>query len=136
VLQEKMLRHFGYSHRITEYASRSQAKHAKAVVLKREPLGSLREEFLIPGGKFAPGRNWEGKAVEKNVSFSSCWCNQHIKKLHSEVGLHGDVCSTQAQATLSSFEPVLSAYSLAALDRRASVEQPIDCLIQIRTCNA
>jgi len=35
------------------------------VVLKREPLGSLREEFLIPGRKFVPGRSWGGKAVEK-----------------------------------------------------------------------
>jgi len=29
------------------------------------PLGSLREEFLIPGRKFFPGRNWEGKAAGK-----------------------------------------------------------------------
>ena len=41
-----------------------------AVVLKREQLGSLREEFLIPGRKFVPGRNWGGKAVdEKTLSF-------------------------------------------------------------------
>ena len=51
------------------------------MVLKREPLGSLREEFLIPGRKFAPGKNWGGKAVEKNLSFSfsSYKFIQHIK---------------------------------------------------------
>jgi len=38
------------------------------MVLKREPLGSLREEFQIPGRKFVPGRNWGGKAVEKKLS--------------------------------------------------------------------
>jgi len=43
----------------------------RPVVLKLEPLGSLREEFLIPGRKFAPGRNWGGKVVEKNLSFSA-----------------------------------------------------------------
>jgi len=38
------------------------------VVLKREPLGSLKEEFLIPRRKFVPGKNWGGKAVdEKNL---------------------------------------------------------------------
>jgi len=31
------------------------------------PLGSLREEFLIPGRRFVAGRNWGGEAVdEKN----------------------------------------------------------------------
>jgi len=39
------------------------------VVLKREPLGSLREEFLILGRKFAPGRHWGGKAVKKKLKF-------------------------------------------------------------------
>jgi len=40
------------------------------VMLKREPLDSLREEFLIPGRKFVPARNWVGKAVdEKTLSF-------------------------------------------------------------------
>jgi len=43
--------------------------NSRAVALKREALGSLREEFLIPGRKFAPGRNWGGKAVEKNLKF-------------------------------------------------------------------
>jgi len=43
---------------------------SRAVVLKREPLGSAREEFLIPGRKTVPGRNWGGKAVdEKTLSF-------------------------------------------------------------------
>jgi len=37
------------------------------VVLKQEPLGSLKE-FFIPGRKFVPGKNWGGKAVdEKNL---------------------------------------------------------------------
>jgi len=37
------------------------------VVLKREPFGSLWEEFFIPGTKFVPKRNWGGQAVdEKN----------------------------------------------------------------------
>jgi len=35
------------------------------VVLKQVPLGSLREEFLIPVRKFGPGRNYEGKAVDE-----------------------------------------------------------------------
>jgi len=40
------------------------------VVLKRKPLGSPREEFLIPERKIVPGKNWGGKAVdEKNFSF-------------------------------------------------------------------
>jgi len=46
----------------------AQFKAFRTVVLKREPLGSLREEFLIPKRKFVPGRNWGGKAVhEKNL---------------------------------------------------------------------
>jgi len=45
-------------------------KYFRPVILKRGPLGSLWEEFFIPGMKFVPGRNWEGKAVnEKNLSF-------------------------------------------------------------------
>jgi len=39
------------------------------VVLKPEILGSLREEFLIPGRKFSPGRNCGGKAVAKSEVF-------------------------------------------------------------------
>jgi len=39
----------------------------RAVVLKRELLGSLREEFLIPGRKFIPGRNWGGKDVDEKT---------------------------------------------------------------------
>jgi len=35
------------------------------VVLKRVPLGSQREEFLIHGKKFVPGRNWGGKSVDE-----------------------------------------------------------------------
>jgi len=48
----------------------SSVIRSRTVGLKREPLGSLREEFLIPGRKFVPGRNWRGKVVsEKNLSF-------------------------------------------------------------------
>jgi len=44
--------------------------HSIAVVLKRVPPDSLREEFLIPGRKIVPGRNWGGKAVdEKTLEF-------------------------------------------------------------------
>jgi len=90
------------------------------VVLKREPLGSLREEFLIFGRKFAPGRNWGGKADE----------------LHSEIGLDWNVRSTQAQAASSSvFEPVLSVHCFPALHLTAGIEQPIDCLL-IQNCQA
>jgi len=37
------------------------------VVLKREPLGSLSEEFLIPWRIFVPERNWGGKAVDEKA---------------------------------------------------------------------
>jgi len=43
------------------------------VVLKRLPLGSLREEFLISRKKFVPGRNWGGKAVDEKKFFSFRW---------------------------------------------------------------
>ena len=80
-------------------------KKVKTVVLKREPFGSLREEFLIPG------RNWGGKAVEVFIPISLF---QHIKKLHSEVGWDWNVYSRQAQAApSSSFEAVRSVHCLA-----------------------
>jgi len=50
------------------------------VVLKREPLGSLREEFLIPGRNFAPGRNWGRKAVGKKLKFSFVLVYSTLKK--------------------------------------------------------
>jgi len=31
------------------------------------PLGSLREEFLIPGRKFVPVRNWRRKAMDEKT---------------------------------------------------------------------
>jgi len=37
------------------------------VLLKRVPLSSLREEFLIPGRKFVFGWNCGGKAVNENA---------------------------------------------------------------------
>ena len=55
--------HFG--HNFGARNARKYIKPSKAVVLKREPLESLREEFLIFGKKFAPGKNWGVKAVEK-----------------------------------------------------------------------
>ena len=39
------------------------------MVLKRVPLGSLSEEFVIPGRKFVPGRNREGKTVDGKIFF-------------------------------------------------------------------
>jgi len=41
--------------------------YSKPVILKRVPLGSLREEFSIPGRKFGPERNWGGKAVDETT---------------------------------------------------------------------
>jgi len=71
------------------------------------PLGSLREEFLIPGRRFVAGRNWGGEAVdEKNLTFSLVVYLTHIK-LHSEVGLHGNICSTQGQAALTAATDVI-----------------------------
>jgi len=40
---------------------RCKKPSCRAVVLNREPLDSLREEFLFVGRKFVPGRNWGGK---------------------------------------------------------------------------
>ena len=55
------------------------------VVLKREPLGSLREEFLIPGRKYVLGSNWGGKGMdEKGLNFYHLFIN--TLKLHKEVG--------------------------------------------------
>jgi len=34
------------------------------VVLKKLPLGSLREDVLIPGSRFVPGRSLGGKSVD------------------------------------------------------------------------
>jgi len=52
------------------------------VVLKREPLGSLKEEFFIPGMEFVPGKNWGGKklgfTLEKNLVLLLHWFIQHI----------------------------------------------------------
>ena len=109
----------------------------RAVVLKREPLGSLREEFLIPARKFAPRRNWGGRAAEENLKFLFLLVYSTQKKLHSAVGLNWNVYSTLAQAAPpSSFEPaVRSAHCLAALDLRAGIQQPIDCLV-IQNCQA
>ena len=54
-------------------------RQARAVVLEQVPLGLVKEEFLIPGRKFLPGRDWGGKPVdEKNYDFYYLFM-QHIK---------------------------------------------------------
>jgi len=81
----------------------------RPVVLKRVPLGSLREEFLIPGRKFVPGRNWGGKALDvKTLSFYYLFI-QH-RKLHSEISLDGNVYSTQGQAALTVVTAVVKVF--------------------------
>jgi len=57
-------------------------------------LGSLREEFFIPRRKFVSGRNWGGKAVHEKASSFYYLFIKHIKK-HNEIGLDGNVYSTQ-----------------------------------------
>jgi len=49
------------------------------VVLKRVPLGSLREEFLIRGRTFVSGRKWRGKTVDKKALSFYYLLLQHIK---------------------------------------------------------
>jgi len=44
------------------------------------PLGSLREEFLIPESKFVPGRNWGGKTVDEKTSSFYYFFIQHKNK--------------------------------------------------------
>jgi len=43
------------------------------------PTGSLREEFLIPGRKFVPGRNWGGRDVDEKYYCFYYLFIQHIK---------------------------------------------------------
>jgi len=46
------------------------------VVLKREPLGSLLDKFLIHGRRFVPGRNWgENQWMKKIEMFNICLFN-------------------------------------------------------------
>ena len=47
------------------------------MALKRQPLGSLREEFLIPGRKFVPSRNWRGKAGDEEIPFV-VYCHHNL----------------------------------------------------------
>ena len=54
-----------------------------AVVLKWVPLGSLREEFLIPGRKVVPRRNWGGTAVDQETWGFCYLLIQHIGKMVS-----------------------------------------------------
>ena len=61
----------------------------------------------MPGRKFVAGRNWGGKAVnEKTLSFYYLFI-QHIKKLHNEVGLDGNVYSTPGQTALIAVTDVI-----------------------------
>jgi len=40
------------------------------------PLGSLREEFFIPGRKFVPGKKWGAKSEdEKAIKFDYLFIN-------------------------------------------------------------
>jgi len=70
----------------------SHTQRARPVVLKLVPLGSVKEEFFFPVRKYVPGKNWEEKLDEKNLSFHYLFI-QHIK-LHNEVGLDGNVYLT------------------------------------------
>ena len=58
------------------------------MVLKRVPLGSQMEEFLIPGREAVD---------EKNFKFLLLVYSTH-KKVHSEVELDGNVYSSQGKA--------------------------------------
>jgi len=61
------------------------------VLLKREPLDPLWEEFLIPRRKFVPVRKWGRKAVNE-INLSIChFVFSADEKLHNEVGLDGNV---------------------------------------------
>jgi len=51
------------------YESNNNARLSNPMVLKRVPLGSPKEEFLIPGKNFVPGRNWGGKAMDEKSFF-------------------------------------------------------------------
>ena len=52
---------------------------SKPVVLKREPLGLLREVFLILGRNFVPRRIWGGKTVDEKHLFLLLAYSTHIK---------------------------------------------------------
>ena len=53
--------------RSEQYHRVVMVQESRPVVFKREPLGSLREECLIPRRKFVPGGNWGGKAVNEKI---------------------------------------------------------------------
>jgi len=76
------------------------------VVLKRVTRDSLSEEFLIPGRKFVPGRNWGGKSVhEKNLLFLFVYST--LTKIHNEVALYGNVYRTQGQTVLTAVADII-----------------------------
>ena len=95
------------------------------MVLKWKPLGSLREEFWIPGRKFVPGRNWGGKAAKINPSFLFILVYSTHKKT-AQRGCFIPECLQYASTTCfsSSFEPIRSVHCLAALDIRAANRLP------------
>jgi len=54
-------------------------KRYSPVILKKLPLGSLREDVLIPGSRFVPGRSLGGKSVDgKTLHFYDLF-NQRMK---------------------------------------------------------
>ena len=60
------------------------------VVLKWVPLGSLREEFLIPGKKFVSEKNWGGKVLDQKTSFKP-W-NDWLVTIVTFLLLNHDYC--------------------------------------------
>jgi len=74
--------------------------HSNIVLAQRFSNGchlALSEEFSIPGRKSFP---WRKSCGWKNLKFLLFVCSTH-KKLHSEVGLDGNVYSKQRQAALA-----------------------------------
>ena len=76
--------------------------HSSPVVLKRH-IGSIMEKFLIPGRKFVPEKKGGKCGWKKFLLFVY---STHIK-LHNEVGLDGDVYSTQGQTALPAVTDVI-----------------------------
>jgi len=103
---------------------------SEPVVLRREPFGSLREEFLFLGRKFVPERNCGGKAVDEKTWSFYHWFIQHMKAIVQRGWFRWKCLQNASQAaSSSSFEPVLSVHFLVALDLGARVEQPMEYLI-------
>jgi len=94
-------------HLVTRMPSVNGTSQTIPVVLKRVPLGSLKQEFSIPGRKFVSAWNWGGKAVdEKKTQIFVIWLFT-TQKLHNEVGLDGIVYSMQRQVALTGVTDVI-----------------------------